>query len=81
MGLNHSVCYRALCAKDRRFDGEFFVGVKTTGIYCRSVCTAKTPASASCVFYPSAAEAERGGYRACFRCRPELAPGSSARVN
>jgi AraC family transcriptional regulator of adaptative response / DNA-3-methyladenine glycosylase II len=68
--------YRALSARDARFDGVFFVGVQTTGIYCRPVCRARTPGADRCVFFHRAAEAERGGFRACFRCRPELAPGN-----
>ena len=68
-------CYRALCARDHRFDGVFFVGVTTTGIYCRPVCTARTPRRDRCLFFARAVEAEREGFRACFRCRPELAPG------
>ncbi|MEQ8982992.1 MAG: AlkA N-terminal domain-containing protein, partial [Deltaproteobacteria bacterium] len=71
------VCYRALAAKDRRFDGLFFVGVETTGIYCRPVCTARTPRRDRCTFYRSSALAEQAGFRACFVCRPELAPGSA----
>lgn len=67
--------YRALAAHDSRFDGVFFVGVKTTGIYCRPVCTAKTPRRTSCRFFASAALAEQAGFRPCLRCRPELAPG------
>lgn len=67
--------YAALVARDARFDGLLFVGVTTTGVYCRPICPAKTPARARCVFFRSAAEAERAGFRACFRCRPELAPG------
>jgi len=70
-----ATCYRALVARDRRFDGRFFVAVKTTGIYCRPICPARTPGESRCEFYASAAEAERAGFRACFRCRPELAPG------
>lgn len=66
--------YRALAAKDSRFDGVFFTGVKTTGIYCRPVCTVKTPRAASCQFFDSAAAAEAAGFRPCLRCRPELAP-------
>jgi AraC family transcriptional regulator of adaptative response / DNA-3-methyladenine glycosylase II len=73
--LDPEVCYRALVARDARFDGVFFVGVSTTGIYCRPVCTARTPGRDRCTFYRTAAEAERAGHRACFRCRPELAPG------
>ncbi len=75
--LDADNCYRALTTKDTRFDGVFFVGVKTTGIYCRPVCTARTPRRDRCTFYRSAAEAEKAGFRACFRCRPELAPGSA----
>ena len=73
--LDSDACYRALSARDPRFDGLFFVGVTTTGIYCRPVCRARTPGRARCRFFPSAALAEREGFRACFRCRPELAPG------
>lgn len=72
--LDHARCYRALCAKDSRFDGDFFVGVSTTGIYCRPVCRVKTPRSSSCTFYPNASAAEAAGFRPCLRCRPELAP-------
>jgi len=72
--LDHARCYRALCAKDSRFDGDFFVGVSTTGIYCRPVCRVKTPRSSSCSFYPNASAAESAGFRPCLRCRPELAP-------
>lgn len=72
--LTHESCYRALAAKDARFDGVFFTGVKTTGIYCRPVCSVKTPRASSCVFFSSAAAAEVAGFRPCLRCRPELAP-------
>ncbi|MCM2327163.1 MAG: helix-turn-helix domain-containing protein [Lysobacter sp.] len=75
MILDPDQCYRALRTHDARFDGRFFVGVGTTGIYCRPVCTAKTPLERNCTFFPSAAAAEAGGYRPCLRCRPELAPG------
>ena len=67
-------CYRALLARDARFDGHFFTGVKTTGIYCRPVCAVKAPRRSSCVFFASAAAAEAAGFRPCLRCRPELAP-------
>jgi AraC family transcriptional regulator of adaptative response / DNA-3-methyladenine glycosylase II len=77
MKLDADACYRALTARDGRFDGLFFVAVRTTGIYCRPVCRARTPGKDRCVFYRTAAEAERDGFRACFRCRPELAPGSA----
>lgn len=78
MTLDADTCYAALTARDRRFDGLFFVGVKTTGIYCRPVCTARTPGRDRCTFYGTPAEAEKAGFRACLRCRPELAPGNSA---
>ncbi|WP_151631873.1 DNA-3-methyladenine glycosylase 2 [Noviherbaspirillum aerium] len=73
-GLDSDSCYRALSAKDTRFDGVFFTGVTTTGIYCRPVCTVKTPRLSSCRFFSSAAAAEAAGFRPCLRCRPELAP-------
>lgn len=68
-------CYQAMLAHDARFDGVFFVGVRTTGIYCRPICTARIPRRENCRFYPSASAAERAGFRFCLRCRPELAPG------
>jgi methylphosphotriester-DNA--protein-cysteine methyltransferase len=77
MTIDDEVCYRALIARDSRFDGVFFVGVKTTGIYCRPVCTAKTPGRDRCRFFASAALAEQAGFRPCLRCRPELAPGQA----
>lgn len=72
--LSRESCYRALAAKDTRFDGVFFTGVKTTGIYCRPVCSVKTPRESSCSFFATAAAAEAAGFRPCLRCRPELAP-------
>ncbi|HWV62928.1 MAG TPA: AlkA N-terminal domain-containing protein [Oxalicibacterium sp.] len=72
--LTPASCYRALAAKDARFDGVFFTGVKTTGIYCRPVCGVKTPRASSCTFFGTAAAAEAAGFRPCLRCRPELAP-------
>lgn len=74
------VCERALDARDPRFDGVFFVGITTTGIYCRPICPSRQARSENRRFFPSAAEAERDGYRPCLRCRPELAPGR-ARVD
>lgn len=71
---DREICYRALLARDTRFDGVFFTGVKSTGIYCRPVCTVKTPRESSCTFFPNAATAEAAGFRPCLRCRPELAP-------
>jgi AraC family transcriptional regulator of adaptative response / DNA-3-methyladenine glycosylase II len=75
--LEPTSCYAALVARDRRFDGRFVVGVTTTGIYCRPICPARTPAAARCRFFGHAAQAEAAGFRACFRCRPELAPASA----
>ncbi len=72
-----SAWYAAFKAKDARFDGRFFVGVSSTGIYCRPVCPAKLPKRENCAFYASAAAAEHAGYRPCLMCRPELAPGAS----
>src|SRR6476620_4250360 len=69
--------YRALIARDRRFDGLFFVGVTSTGIYCRPICPVKPPKEVNCRFYNSAQEAEVAGFRPCLRCRPELAPGNA----
>ncbi len=77
MQLDPDHCYEAIRARDARFDGVFFVGVSTTGIYCRPVCTVRTPGRDRCSFYPNAALAEAAGYRPCLRCRPELAPGSA----
>ena len=76
MPLDPVTCWGALASRDRRFDGRFFVGVRTTGVYCRPICPARTPRRDRCVFFAHAAEAERDGFRACFRCRPELAPGA-----
>ncbi|MDR1131731.1 MAG: helix-turn-helix domain-containing protein [Oscillospiraceae bacterium] len=74
---NKDALYAALTAKDARFDGRFFVGVSSTGIYCRPVCKAKQPKLDNCTFYETAAEAEQSGYRPCLLCRPELAPGKA----
>ena len=71
-------CYRALSSRDARFDGRFFTAVTSTGIYCRPVCPAQTPRRANVRFYGSAAAAEAAGFRACRRCRPQLAPGEAA---
>jgi AraC family transcriptional regulator of adaptative response / DNA-3-methyladenine glycosylase II len=78
VGLDHDTSYRALAARDARFDGLFFVGVTTTGVYCRPICPARTPGRDRCRFFARAAEAEKAGFRACFRCRPELAPGRAS---
>lgn len=76
--LDQDACYRAIMAKDARFDGRFFVCVSTTGIYCRPVCPARVPKRQHCTFVPSAAAAEAAGFRSCLRCRPEAAPGTPA---
>ncbi len=72
------LCYRALRSRDARFDGRFFTGVTTTGIYCRPICSARPPQSGHVVFFPCAAAAEEAGFRPCRRCRPESSPGSPA---
>lgn len=71
--LDFDTSYSALQRRDPALDGVVFVAVKTTGIYCRTVCRVRTPVAHNVRFYPSAA-AERAGFRACFRCRPETAP-------
>ena len=73
--LDSDSCYRALATHDARFDGRFFVGVRSTRIYCRPVCTVRLPNRENCRFFRSAAAAEVDGFRPCLRCRPELAPG------
>lgn len=75
-GLDPESCYRAVKSRDRRFDGVFWTAVRTTGIYCRPSCPARTPAYAHVGFHPSAASAQAAGYRACKRCLPDAAPGS-----
>jgi AraC family transcriptional regulator of adaptative response / DNA-3-methyladenine glycosylase II len=74
--LDFEHCYRAVASRDRRFDGWFVTAVRSTGIYCRPSCPAITPKRRNVTFYPSAAAAQRGGFRACRRCRPDAAPGS-----
>jgi len=76
--LSHEVYERARLSRDARFDGQFFVGVKTTGIYCRPICPAVSPKRENVTFYPSAAAAGEAGFRPCLRCRPECAPGTPA---
>ncbi|HEY9346255.1 MAG TPA: Ada metal-binding domain-containing protein, partial [Inquilinus sp.] len=72
--LDPEACYRALVTRDPRFDGRIFVGVTSTGIYCRPVCPARTAKFENCRFYASAAAAQEAGFRPCLRCRPETAP-------
>ncbi|MBO0751081.1 MAG: helix-turn-helix domain-containing protein [Bradyrhizobiaceae bacterium] len=76
--LDPDACYRALTTRDPRFDGRFFVGVISTGIYCRPVCPARTPKFEHCRFFPTAASAQEAGFRPCLRCRPETAPDTGA---
>ena len=77
-GLDWDICDRARLARDRAFDGRFFTGVKTTRIYCRPVCPVRPARSRNVHFFPTAAAAERAGFRPRLRCRPETAPGSPA---
>jgi len=76
MRLDPDTCYQTMLSRDRRFDGWFFVGVSSTGIYCRPVCPVRTPMRQNCHFFANAAAAEKAGFRPCLRCRPELAPGN-----
>ncbi len=78
MTLDEDICYQALRSRDRRFDGRFFTGVRSTGIYCRPVCPARTPLKKNVRFFACAAAAEDAGFRPCMRCRPETAPGTPA---
>src|SRR5690554_633952 len=71
-------CYGAVSTRDPRFDGQFVLAVRSTGIYCRPSCPARTPNPANCTFLPTAAAAHRAGYRACKRCLPEAVAGSPA---
>ena len=72
---NREALYAAFKSRDARFDGRFFVGVRSTGIYCRPVCRVRLPKPENCLYFRTAAEAEQAGFRPCLRCRPELAPG------
>ena len=74
MDLDAAACFRAAATRDARFDGRFFIAVKTTGIYCRPICPARTPKPENVIFFPSAAAAQEAGFRPCLRCRPETAP-------
>jgi len=76
--LNHETCYRIIASRDARYDGRLFVGVKTTGVYCRPICRVRMPKPASCVFFSSAIAAQSAGFRSCLRCRPEIAPSLAA---
>ena len=78
MHLDRVVCDRARKSRDARFDGKFFIAVKTTRIYCRPICPARSPKDENVTYYPTAAAAEAAGYRPCLRCRPEASPGTPA---
>jgi AraC family transcriptional regulator of adaptative response / DNA-3-methyladenine glycosylase II len=78
MLLDHDAGYRALLTRDARFDGRLFVGVRTTGIYCRPICPARTPLAKNVQFYLTAAAAQEAGFRPCLRCRPECSPDLGA---
>jgi AraC family transcriptional regulator of adaptative response / DNA-3-methyladenine glycosylase II len=80
MEMDHDACYRVFLARDPRFDGRVFVGVRTTRIYCRPICPARTPKRANVSFYVSAAAAQQAGFRPCLRCRPELSPELAGRI-
>ncbi len=72
--LSRDACHRIFQTRDSRYDGRIFVGVRTTGIYCRPICPARTPKIANCTYYQSAAAAHEAGFRPCLRCRPEVSP-------
>ena len=78
MDLDIDACYRAFRTRDPRFDGRLFSGVRTTGIYCRPICPARTPKRENMLFFPTAAAAQDAGFRPCLRCRPETAPDLAA---
>src|SRR5512146_1049270 len=78
LDLDFEACRRAFLTRDPRFDGRIFGAVKTTGIYCRPVCPARTPKAQNMTFYPTAAACQEAGYRPCLRCRPESSPDLGA---
>lgn len=78
MDLDHAACYRAIATRDVRFDGRLFIGVRTTRVYCRPICPARTPKIENVMFFRSAAEAQEASFRPCLRCRPETAPDFGA---
>ncbi len=78
MALNWRVCSRARLSRDARFDGKFFIGVRTSGVYCRPICPARTAKESNVRYFPSAAAAAEAGFRPCLRCRPECSPGTPA---
>jgi AraC family transcriptional regulator, regulatory protein of adaptative response / DNA-3-methyladenine glycosylase II len=78
MVLSWRVCSRARLSRDARFDGKFFIGVRTSGVYCRPICPARTAKESNVHYFPSAAAASEAGFRPCLRCRPECSPGTPA---
>ena len=78
MELNDAICERARLARDARFDGRFYTGVVTTGVYCRPICPVRQPHAKNVRYFPSAAAAAEAGFRPCLRCRPEASPGTPA---
>ena len=78
MTLDWQVCSRARLTRDARFDGKFFIGVRTSGVYCRPICPARTAKEENVRYFPTAAAAAEAGFRPCLRCRPECSPGTPA---
>src|SRR5213082_2944833 len=78
MKLNLQVCSRARLSRDPRFDGKFFIGVRGSGVYCRSICPAPTAKEKNVRYFPTAAAAAEAGFRPCLRCRPDCSPGTPA---
>ena len=76
MTLDADAAYQALAARDARFDGRLFVGVTSTGVYCRPICRVRTPQRRNCRFFETPAQAEAASFRPCLKCRPEIAPGA-----
>src|SRR5215813_6301095 len=78
MDLDRTICFQARLSRDARFDGRFFIGVRSTHIYCRPICPVRTVKDENVCYFPTAAAAADAGYRPCLRCRPELSPGTPA---
>ena len=78
MELDHEACYRAISTRDARFDGRIFIAVRTTRVYCRPICPARTPKTENVTFFATASAAQEAGYRPCLRCRPESSPDLGA---
>src|SRR5438067_13525863 len=78
MTIDWQVCSQARLSRDARFDGKFFIGVRGSGVYCRSICPAPTAKEKNVRYFPTAAAAAEAGFRPCLRCRPECSPGTPA---